>query len=79
MSYSNLSFDHELDEAADTVDADKRRDILQAAERLMLNDYPIIPLYYFVSKRLVKPYVHGLVSSPLNHVPSKALTIDPSL
>jgi oligopeptide transport system substrate-binding protein len=79
VSYSNLSFDHELDEAADTVDADKRRDILQAAERLMLNDYPIIPLYYFVSKRLVKPYVHGLVSSPLNHVPSKALTIDPSL
>jgi len=38
----------------------------------MLNDYPIIPLYSLVSKRLVKPYIRGVEPNP-NHVPSKAL------
>lgn len=78
MSYYNLAFDHVLDDAASTVDINNRRNKLEAAERLMLKDYPIIPLYYLVSKRLIKPYVHGLISSPLNHVPSKLLTMDPT-
>jgi oligopeptide transport system substrate-binding protein len=77
MSYSNLVFDRTLDEAAHATDTEKRRDQLESAERTMLAEYPIIPLYYFVSKRLMKPYVHGLLSNPLNHVPSKSLTLDP--
>ena len=42
----------------------------------MLNDYPIIPLYYYVSKRLVKPYLHGVVTNPFGRVPSKGLKLD---
>lgn len=76
MSYANLSFDSALDRAANTVDYQQRRVELQQAERLMLNDYPIIPLYFVVSKCLVKPYVHGVQPNPLNHVPSKDLTLD---
>ena len=41
----------------------------------MLADYPIIPLYFYVSKWLVKPYVRGVHPNPLNRLPSKALTI----
>jgi len=41
----------------------------------MLEDYPIVPLYFFVSKAMVKPYVRGFKPSPLNHMPSKALTL----
>jgi oligopeptide transport system substrate-binding protein len=76
MSYQNSNFDSDLDNAAATLDATKRRETLQAAEQVMLNDYPIIPLYYFVSKRLVKPYLHGVVPNPLGRVPSKNLTLD---
>ena len=76
MSYQNSNFDTELDKAEATVDANQRRAMLEGAEKLMLNDYPIIPLYYYVSKRLVKPYLHGVVPNPLGHVPSKGLTID---
>ncbi len=43
----------------------------------MLADYPVIPLYFFVSKRLVKPYVLGVQPNPLDRVPSKGLTIIP--
>jgi oligopeptide transport system substrate-binding protein len=75
MSYANPAFDTLLDHAASTVDTQRRREVLEAAERVMLDDYPIIPLYYFVSKRLVKPYVLGVKPSPLDRVPSKALNI----
>ena len=71
--YTNKSFDILLDEAARTSDQQTRRDLLEAAERVMLNDYPILPLYFFVSKRLVKPYVHGVQPNPLDRVTSKAL------
>ena len=71
MSYQNAHFDWDLDKAADLLDTTERREALQASEREMLNDYPIIPLYYFVSKRLVKPYLHGVVTNPFNLVPSK--------
>jgi hypothetical protein len=42
---------------------------------VMLDDYPIVPLYFLVSKALVRPYVHGFKPSPLNHMPSKALSL----
>jgi oligopeptide transport system substrate-binding protein len=76
MSYQNAHFDWDLDKAADLLNTTERREALQASEREMLNDYPIIPLYYFVSKRLVKPYLHGVVTNPFNLVPSKILTLD---
>jgi oligopeptide transport system substrate-binding protein len=77
MGYANPAFDALLDQAAATIDVQQRRQLLQNAERLMLDDYPIIPLYYFVSKRLVKPYVLGVKPTPLDHVPSKVLTLAP--
>ncbi len=76
MSYQNSNFDSELDKAEAVIDAAQRRETLQGAEKLMLNDYPIIPLYYYVSKRLVKPYLRGVAPTPLGHVPSKGLTLD---
>jgi oligopeptide transport system substrate-binding protein len=73
--YTNLSFDALLDAAAGTADAARRRELLENSERLMLADYPVIPLYFFVSKRLVKPYVQGVVANPLNHIRSQALAL----
>jgi oligopeptide transport system substrate-binding protein len=74
-AYSNVAFDKLLDQATSTADPSMRRSLLESAERLMLSDYPIIPLYHYVSKRLVKPYVNGLQPSPTDRVPSKVLSI----
>jgi oligopeptide transport system substrate-binding protein len=74
--YSNPSFDSLMNEAALESDPTHRRELLESGERTMLADYPIIPLYFFVSKRLVKPYVHGVKPNPLNRVPSQPLSID---
>jgi oligopeptide transport system substrate-binding protein len=73
--YANSSFDILLDEAAHTPNSDTRRQLLEAAERVMLNDYPILPLYFFVSKRMVKPYVHGVQPNPLDRLTSKTLSM----
>ncbi len=75
--YSNTAYDALLDEAARTADPAARSHILESAEKMALDDYPITPLYHFVSKRLVKPYITGVQPSPLDHVPSSALSIQP--
>jgi oligopeptide transport system substrate-binding protein len=75
--YLSTTYTQLLDEAARAPDATVRRGQLELAERVMLADYPVIPLYYFVSKRLVKPYVLGVHPNPLDRVPSKGLTIAP--
>ena len=41
----------------------------------MLTDYPVIPLYFLVSKRMIKPYVQGVIANPLNHIRSQALAL----
>ena len=76
-AYASPSFDRSLDEAAQAVDPEIRRRLLEGAERLLLADYPIIPLYFFVSKRLVKPYVSGVRPNALDRVGSKSLVILP--
>ena len=73
--YMNPKVDALLDQAAVTSEPTERRGRLEAVERLILADYPIVPLYYFVSKRLIKPYVKGVLPSPLNQVPSKNVSV----
>jgi oligopeptide transport system substrate-binding protein len=73
--YVNPAFDELLDAAAGNADASRRRELLESAERSMLTDYPLVPLYFFVSKRLIKPYVQGVVANPMNHIRSQALVL----
>jgi oligopeptide transport system substrate-binding protein len=75
--YFNPVFEKYLDDAAKSADATARRQLLESAEKLMLEDYPVIPLYYFVSKRLVKPYVSGMAPNALDRIGSKSLSVLP--
>ena len=75
--YNNSAFDSLLDEAANTSNPQRRFELLESAEKLMLADYPIIPLYFYVSKRLVKPFITGVQSNPLNRLASKYLSLAP--
>jgi oligopeptide transport system substrate-binding protein len=76
VSYTNPSFEAVLDDASNTPDPQHRRTLLEAGERMVLADYPVVPLYFFVSKRLVKPFVHGVQTNPLNHIRTKSLTLE---
>lgn len=76
--YHSAAYDALVDAAAAEPDAAKRRSYLQAAERQLLQDMPAIPLYHYVSKHLLKPYVKGYVGNVLDRHSSKDLWIDPA-
>jgi ABC-type oligopeptide transport system substrate-binding subunit len=73
--YDGLHFDALIELAESTADARKRPKILQSAEKTMLEDYPVIPIYFFSSKRLFKTYVRGEAPNSLNRLYPKHLVI----
>ena len=74
--YERQEFNELLDRAASTVDPSDRRHLLQDAEKMMLSDYPILPIYFFSSKRLIRPNIKGAKVNPLNRLYSKHLVIE---
>lgn len=74
--YDRQEFNELLDRAASSVDQSDRRHLLQEAERVMLSDYPILPIYFFSSKRLIKPNLKGAKVNPLNRLYSKHLMFE---
>jgi oligopeptide transport system substrate-binding protein len=73
--YSNPDFDDLLQSAADHLDLDRRRLYLEEAERVLLADHAVIPLYFYVSKHLVKPEVEGWQDNTLNYHYSQHLSL----
>ena len=71
--YNNPAYDELLNRAAAEVDPAKRRGFLEQAEQVMLRDQPVIPIYFYVSKHLVKPRVTGWYSDIMNVTYSKDL------
>ncbi len=71
--YHDPAYDDLLDRAAAQIDPTKRGALLEQAEQVMLRDQPVIPLYFYVSKHLVKPRVTGWYSDIMNVTYSKDL------
>jgi len=76
--YSNPRYDSLLAEATRQPDAALRRTLLEESERVMLADTPLLPLYFYVNKHLVKPYVQGWTDNVMNVQYSKDLRIAPA-
>jgi oligopeptide transport system substrate-binding protein len=71
--YVNPRYDALLDRAAHESDLARRRVWLEEAERTMLADHPLLPIYFYVNKHLVKPRVQGWTDDVMNVQYSKAL------
>jgi oligopeptide transport system substrate-binding protein len=71
--YQNPAYDLLLTRAAGETDTGKRRALLEEAERLALQDHPLIPIYFYVNKHLVKPEVDGWYDNVMNVIYSKDL------
>jgi len=57
------------------VRAASRAGHLQEAERAMLADQPLMPLYFYVTKRMVKPWVQGYEGNIMDHIYTRHLHI----
>ena len=76
--YENDEYESLLERAANQIDAGRRRLYLEEAERVMLADHPVIPLYFYVSKHLVSPTVSGWGDNVLDYHYSQHLSLSAS-
>jgi len=71
--YANTGYDGLIDSASQSTDLEARAALLRQAEEMLIEEYPIAPLYFFVSKHMVKPTVFGFEDNVLDRHPSKYL------
>ncbi len=64
--WKNPEYDRLCAAAAVETDNTKRMQLLSQAEALLLQQQPIIPLYYYVNCTLFRPKVHGISLNPRN-------------
>ena len=73
--YENADYESLMKRAAEQPDLDRRSLYLEEAERVMLADHPVIPLYFYVSKHLVSPDVRGWGDNVLDYHYSQHLSL----
>ncbi|TYC51215.1 peptide ABC transporter substrate-binding protein [Rhodobacterales bacterium] len=73
--YDNPEYDALMEEAAATIDLEKRAEILKQAEEIFMRDLPFIPLMYYGSMNLVSDKVSGFEDNLLNIHPSRWISI----
>lgn len=75
--WCNQEFERLFKQAEATADRKKRLQIIGEAERVMINDAPIIPLYVYTQHHLHKPYVRDLSINFPDKPPLIRAWIDP--
>jgi oligopeptide transport system substrate-binding protein len=73
--YSDTRFDALLDRAAQEPDNAARYRLLEQSERVLNEDAVYIPLYYYATRHLVKPYITGWHSNLLDRNLSRYMSI----
>lgn len=69
--YSNPSFDALLDEVGTERIRARRERLMFEAERLLIADAVIIPIYTYVTKRLVDRHLRGWQNNVMDHHPTR--------
>jgi oligopeptide transport system substrate-binding protein len=73
--YANPEYDRLVTASQSELDLDKRAQLLEQAERVLLADMPVLPLYFYVTPRMVKRWVGGYESNIEDHHPARYLYI----
>jgi oligopeptide transport system substrate-binding protein len=69
--WNNPKFSELLEQADLTADAEQRIVILKKAEKVLMEDMPIAPIYFYTGVYIKKPYVKGICLSELNDLDLK--------
>ena len=77
--YKNPRFDELIDAATITVEPTAQSLLFASAEAVMLDEYLIAPLYFYVSKHLVSTSVRGFHPNVLDQHPSRCMHLTKQL
>jgi oligopeptide transport system substrate-binding protein len=74
--WSNETYDKLIKDAAAESDPHKRMEILHEAETILMEELPIIPIYFYVSINMVHPRVKGFSANIQDLHPLHILSVD---
>ena len=72
--WKSTRFDTLLDAANAELDAAERAQMLLETERFLMQNYPVLPLYFYASKHLVGAHVEGFNATIMDRIYSKHLS-----
>lgn len=68
-SWSNAQYDQLIDKAKGTLDQKVRMSAMHDAEKILMDEQPIAPIYYYTTRMLMDPNkLKGMISNPLGFV-----------
>ncbi len=71
--YTNARFDARMAAASGVADLEQRNDLLHTAEAIGIANYPVVPLYSVMVRRLVNPALAGWHDNPRDAHPARFL------
>jgi oligopeptide transport system substrate-binding protein len=74
--WSNPEYDRFIKVAANTRDQKKRFDAFQKAEAILVDEAPILPIYFYTRPRLIRPSVEGYYGNLLDQHPLQSVYLD---
>jgi oligopeptide transport system substrate-binding protein len=73
--WGNTRYDELIRRAGEEPDSEKRMELLKEAEAILINEAPILPIYFYVSKNLVRPRIEGFFNTVQDEHPLTLLRV----
>lgn len=74
--WSNPAYDKLVQQAAEEADPEARLRRLEEAEAILMDELPIVPIYYYTGKNIVSPRVKGFYHNTLEKYPIQLLRFE---
>ncbi len=74
--WSNARYDALVRKASTLTTQSERLATYKEAETILLQEMPIIPIYYYVTRHLVSPAVKGMSSNILDHIAFREISLE---
>jgi len=70
-NWGNPEYDRLLHTALDAKTTEARYEVYQKMEKILVDEMPVLPIYFYTYARLVSPKVKGYFTTPLDNYPWK--------
>ena len=74
--FSSLEYDRLIEEGRRAINLNQRLELFQEAERILLEEAPFVPLYFYTRTFLKAPEVKGLAPNPLGYISFKRVYLE---